>query len=200
MTAERRPRRGVRSPLGFRFVAGFVVVAVAAVLVFAALTLWRTRHTVGQLARDRQDATAQAIAQTLALAYARDGGWTGTDAHPAMMLAVQAGAGLTVLDGDGRALDLRNPMFDMRALAAPHDGTERRALVIVDGHQVGTAVVTFAYGELAQAERHVRDALRGTVLVGSVAAALTALVVSVPLARRVVQPLTRVTEIGRAHV
>ena len=198
MTTDRRRFGNVRSPLGVRLVAAFVAVAVTAVLVFAALTLWRSRHTVGQLARDRQQATAQAIAQTLALTYRANGGWVGSDPHPAMMLAVQAGAGLEVLDATGHRLDPRSPMAGMPNLDAASGGPEQRATVLVDDRAVGLVVVTFTRGELPEAEIHVRDALEGTVTVGSIAAALAALAVAVPLARRVVRPLTRVTYAARA--
>ena len=196
MTADRR-RLVTRSPLGMRLVAGFVAVAVAAVFVLAGLTLWRTKHTVGQLAQERQQATADAIAQTLALAYEQNGGWPVTDPHAATMLAIQAGAALTVLDVDGQTLELHSRMGDMAQLDPVGHGVEHRSQVVVDGRGVGTAVVTFTSGELAQAEQHVRDALRGTVLIGALVAAVVALVVAIPLARRVIRPLARVTDIAR---
>ncbi|MEK7410345.1 MAG: hypothetical protein AAB327_03005, partial [Actinomycetota bacterium] len=89
MTANKRTAT-LRSPLGLRLVAGFVAVAVAAVFVLAGLTLWRTKHTVSQLAGERQQATAEAIAQTFAFAYEQKGGWPNVDSHSAVMLAVQA--------------------------------------------------------------------------------------------------------------
>lgn len=195
MTADHRPI--VRSPLALRLVAAFVAVAVAAVFVLAGLTLWRTRHTVGRLADERQQATADAVAQTLALGYQQDGGWDGTDPHPALMVAVQAGATLTVLDAQGNPLELRSRMGNMPQTATVTDGVERRAPIVVGGRTVGTAVVTFTRGELGQAERHVRDALSGTVLIGAVLAALVALAVAIPLARRVVRPLSRITAAAR---
>ena len=103
MTADRQGVT-VRSPLGLRLVAGFVAVAVAAVFVLAGLTMWRTKHTVSQLAAERQQATANAIAQTFTLAYEQNDGWQNVDSHPAIMLAVQAGAGFIVLDANGQVL------------------------------------------------------------------------------------------------
>ena len=50
----------MRSPPGKRLVAGFVGVAVAAVFTVAGLTLWRTKHAVGQLAAGRQQGTTDA--------------------------------------------------------------------------------------------------------------------------------------------
>jgi two-component system sensor histidine kinase BaeS len=195
VTADRR--NSVRSPLGMRVVGGFVAVAVAAVFVLAGLTLWRTKHSVGQLAHERQQATADVIAQALALGYTQGGGWSATDPHPAMMLAVQAGAVVTVLDAAGTVVDLRSDMVNMPTLETGMHGSQRTASVVVDGHQVGSVVVTFTSGELVQAEMHVRDALRGTVLIGALVAALVALLVAVPLARRIVRPLRGVTDAAR---
>lgn len=184
----------VRSPLATRLIGGFVAVAVVAVFVLAGLTLWRTEHSVGQLARDRQQATAEAIADTLELAYQQSGGWGTVDPHPAMMLAVQAGASLTVVDTNGTDLELRNTMGNMPQMTTNAHGPTRAAPVIVDGDQVGTAQVTFVSGELAQAETHVRDALSGTVAIGALIAAAVAALVAAPIALRIVRPLRRVTD------
>lgn len=196
VTAD-QPAATLRSPLGLRLVAGFVAVAVAAVFVLAGLTLWRTKHTVSQLAGERQQATADAIAQTFALAYEQNGGWPGDDSHPGMMLAVQAGAELTVIDADGKILDLQSRRGNMPIEEISGDGPERRAEIVVGGNAVGTVVVKFASGELALAEMHVRDALQGTVLIGALIAAFVALAVAVPLARRIIRPLRRVTDAVR---
>ena len=191
VTADRRHL--VRSPLAVRLIGGFVAVAVVAVFVLAGLTLWRTKHSVGQLARDRQQASADAIADTLGLAYGQSGGWDTADPHPAMMLAVQAGASLTVIDSNGNAIELRNTMGNMPEMATNAHGPTRSASVIVQGELVGTARVTFVSGELAQAEMHVRDALSGTVAIGALIAALVAALVAAPIALRIVRPLRRVT-------
>ena len=196
MTANRSAAT-LRSPLGLRLVAGFVAVAVAAVFVLAGLTLWRTKHTVSQLAEERQQATADAIAQTFALAYEQNGGWPNLDSHSAMMLAIQANAGLIVFDADGAVLELQSRDGNMTASIISGDGPERRAEIVVSGNNVGTVVVTFASGELALAELHVRDALQGTVLIGALIAAFVAATVAVPLARRIIRPLRRVTDAVR---
>ena len=192
VTADRRHL--VRSPLAVRLIAGFVAVAVVAVFVLAGLTLWRTKHSVGQLASERQQATADAIAGTLELAYQQRSSWETADPHPAMMLAVQAGAALTVVDTNGTTLELRSPMGNMPEMAANAHGPTRTAPILVDGEQVGTAQVTFVSGELAQAEMHVRDALSGTVAIGALIAALVAAIVAAPIALRIVRPLRRVTD------
>ena len=187
-------RHLARSPLARRLIAGFVGVAVVAVFVLAGLTMWRTKHSVGQLALERQQATADAIADTLALAYQQRGGWDTADPHPAMMLALQADAALTVVDTNGTTMQLRNPMGNMPEMAANALGPTRTAPIIVGGEQVGTAQVTFVSGELAQAEMHVRDALSSTVAIGALIAAVVAALVAAPIALRIVRPLRRVTD------
>jgi two-component system sensor histidine kinase BaeS len=191
VTADHRPTRGT---LTTRLVGGFVAVAVIAVFVLAGLTLWRTKHTVGQLARERQQASADAIADTLALAYQQHGSWDGVDPHPAMMLAVQAGASFVVVDNDGAVVKLRNPMDGMPAMATDTTGPTRHASVVVDGETVGDVQVTFVSGELAQAEMHVRDALGNTVAIGALVAAVAAVLIAAPIGRHIVRPLRRVTD------
>ena len=194
MTAK---RDRARVSLAVRLIGGSVAAAVVAVFVLAGLTLWRTKHTVGQLAKDRQQATAVAVADTMELAYGQRGGWDAVDPHPAMMLAVQAGASLVILDADGRELSLDTPMGDMTDMSKTASGPMRSAPIVVDGDRVGTVQVTFVSGELAEAEAHVRDALRGTVVIGALVAALAAALVAAPTALRIVRPLQRVTEAAR---
>ena len=193
VTAEQR--KGLR-PLTVRLTAAFVLVAIAAVVALSVLTLWRTKHTVGRLADERQQATADSIAKTLALAYNQRGGWDGVDIHPAVMIALQADATVVVQDPNGNEIALRNSMSamtDMPAIAH-RNGPAVTAAVVVDGSNVGDVEITFANGELALAERHVRDALSGTVLLGALTAAAVAASVAVPLSRRIIRPLRRVTD------
>ena len=196
MTAERRPRR---SPLTVRLTAAFVLVAIAAVVVLSALTLWRTKHTVGRLADERQQATAESIAETLALAYRQAGGWDGVDIHPAVMIALLADATVSVHDPAGHEVALYNSMPHTPGMTdtpgmAHGNGRAVTADVVVDSATVGVVETTFASSELASAERHVRDALSGTELLGALAAAVVAAMVAVPLSRRIIRPLRRVTD------
>lgn len=192
MTIDKR--RLARSSLAVRLIGGFVAVAVVAVFVLAGLTLWRTEHSVGQLAHERQQATADAIADTLELAYQQADSWETADAHSAIMIAAQAGATFEVFDESGSEIQLHASMGGLPGIGSGSHGPTRTAPVIVHGEQVGIAHVTFASGELAQAETHVRDALSGAVVVGALAAALGAALVAAPLAMRIVRPLRRVTD------
>ena len=187
-----------RPALGSRLVIAFVAVAVLAVLVLAGLMLWRTRSTVGELARDRQQASADAIAETLAIAYRSGGGWTGVDAHPAQMLSTQAAAELTVTDPSGATLTLASSMGMMPHLSPAPGGPERTAPVVVDGRTVGIVRLRFASSGLAEAETHVRDALGSTIFLGTAAAAAVALLIAVPTSARIVRPLRRLTGVARS--
>lgn len=191
MTTEKG--RLARSSLAVRLVGGFVGVAIVAVFLLAGLTLWRTEHSVGQLAHERQQATADAIAETLGLAYQQAGSWDEVDPHPAMMIAVQAGTALRVVDNNGSEVPLRAPSGHTPETVAL-DGPTLTAPVVVHGEQVGLAEVTFVSGELAQAETHVRDALSGAVAIGALVAALGAALVAAPLALRIVRPLRGITD------
>lgn len=182
-----------------RLAAAFVVVAVAAVLALASLMLWRTRHSVGTLAAERQQATAESIAGTLALAYRQQAdrqgnGWEGVDVHPALMLAIQGEASIAISDQAGDELTLANSMAEGMIPPSRGEGPTRVADVVVDGRVVGAVEVTFTGAELDEAERHVRDALSGTVLLGTLAAAVLAVAVAVVLSRRIVHPLRQLTD------
>ena len=104
---------------------------------------------------------------------------------------------MTVLDADGKELNLKSRMGAMPAADPSGPGIEQRSPVVVGGKTVGTAIVTFESGELALAEMHVRDALQGTVLVGALVAALFAAAVAVPLTTRLIKPLRTVTDAAR---
>jgi two-component system sensor histidine kinase BaeS len=190
VTAEPRNRRF--SPLGLRLVVSFVTVAVVAVLVLSGLMLLRTRNTVEQLAADRQQASAVAVADVLALDYSAAGGWSANDSHSAAMLALQAGASLRVRDPSGHEVDLGMSQMHLAAPAA--NGVVRSAPVIVDGKSVGTAELVFTRGELQDAEIHVRTTLWTTTIFGAALATFLSLAVAIPLARRVTKPITELRD------
>lgn len=196
MTADRATRRF--SPLALRLAGSLAAVALIAVLVLSGLMLWRTANTVDQLAADRQQSSADAVASTLAADYSTGRGWSGADPHPAMMLAVQADASLTVRDASGQVVDLGIGQMHPGGTATPAaDGVVRSAPVMVDGRQVGTVELTFARGALADAEIHVRDTLWTTTLLGAAIAVVLSLAVAVPLARRITKPISEVQNATR---
>ena len=189
-----RKRRLAASPLGLRLTAVLVAVAVMAVLLLAGLTLWRTHHTVSRLAEDRRQSVAQSIASTIALDYQQLSTWSGVDAHPAMMVALQAGAHFRVVDANGTPVALQGDTGGMtNAMVMPPATPARRIPVIVGSATVGFVDVAFSGNELALAEVHVRDAVQGTVVLGVLAAGLAAMAVGVPVVRRITRPLANLT-------
>lgn len=194
MTAE--PLATRFSPLGVRLAASLVAVAVIAVLVLSGLMLWRTGNTVDQLAADRQQSSAEAVASALAADYSTGRGWADTDVHPAMMIAVQADASLTVRDAHGQTVDLGLAQMHPNNLAAG-DGVVRSAPINVNGQPVGVVELTFARGALQDAEIHVRDTLWTTTLLGAAIAVVLSLAVAIPLARRITKPIGEVQDATR---
>ncbi len=204
------------SSIGTRLAAAFVAVAASAVAVFAVLTVVQTRRTVGRLATDRRQATTDAIAEVLRLGRQRSGSWSATDVHPATMLAVQAGASLRVVDEKGRSRRLADsmppampetltetltetmsaPMHSTTATPAGTGGLVHRSRIDMPA-DASMVVVTFRTGELAQAEAHVRDALRATVAWGLLASAGVGLLVAYGVGRRFVSPILAITERAR---
>lgn len=192
-------RRPLLGPLGVRLASAFLTVALAAIAVFVALTMLSARHEVSGLT-DRQrgdDLAATAIAA--GDAYQRAGGWADADLAGAAAVAARGQATLTVVDADGQVVAaptdaLASMMMQMHGLAAVDTprGDPVSAAVIVDGQVVGAVMLRFPT-EAIEAERHVRDALARTAIIGVLIAAGVALVVALYVSLRVTRPITALT-------
>ena len=77
--------------LGSRLALAFVVVAVLAVALLAALTLIATASQVSGLAAGQQQDTVKSVAAALGQAYRGGGGWEHADLRPAYTGAASAG-------------------------------------------------------------------------------------------------------------
>ena len=195
--AERGPGR-----LGSRLALAFVLVAVAAVGLLAALTVLVTRSQVSNLAAAQQQDSIRSVTVSLAESYRGAAGWASADLLPAFTLAAAAGARLQVLDQSGRLVvpqgfdpaDTIAGMMGARRGAGASFGQGVQAPITVGGERVGTAVLRFPGGGLPLAEQRVRSALERTVLLGAGLAALLALVVAWFVARRITRPLVRLTQ------
>lgn len=182
-----------------RLALAFLTVAVAAIAVFAALTMLSARNEVSGLT-DRQredDLTATAIAA--ADAYQRAGGWSSADLTGAAAVAARSQATLTVVDANGAVIAaptdaLASMMVEMHGMAAVDTPREDpvSAAVVVDGDPVGAVMLRFPT-EAMEAERHVRDALARTALLGTLIAGMVALVVALYVSVRVTRPVTALT-------
>ncbi len=192
----RRPQLG---PLGIRLALAFLTVALAAIGVFAALTMMSARTEVSGLTdRQREDDLA-ATAIAAGDAYQRADGWAAADLTGAAAVAARSQATLTVVDANGEVVAaptdaLASMMLQMHGMAAVD--TPRSdpvsAAVVVDGDNVGAVMLRFPT-EAMEAERHVRDALARTAILGVVIAACVALVVALYVSVRVTRPVTALT-------
>lgn len=193
------PRRPLLGPLGVRLALAFLTVAVAAIAVFAALTMLSTRNDLSGLT-DRQredDLTATAIAA--GDAYQRAGAWSSADLTGAAAVAARSQATLTIVDANGEVIAaptdaLASMMVEMHGMAAVDTprGDPVSAAVVVDGQPVGAVMLRFPTQAL-EAERHVRDALARTALLGTLIAGMVALVVALYVSVRVTRPVTALT-------
>jgi two-component system, OmpR family, sensor histidine kinase BaeS len=193
------PRRPLLGPLGVRLALAFLTVAVAAIAVFAALTMLSARNEASGLT-DRQredDLTATAIAA--GDAYQRAGGWASADLAGAAAVAARSQATLTIVDANGEVIAaptdaLASMMVQMHGMAAVDTprGDPVSAAVVVDGQPVGAVMLRFPT-QAMEAERHVRDALARTAILGTLIAAAVALVVALYVSVRVTRPVTALT-------
>lgn len=186
--------------LGWRLVVvgvGGALLAVALVAVIDSIVLG---YEFDRYSRQQQDDRTTQIVASLAAAYQRRGLWVASDLEPAQQLAATAGATLSVYDASGDTVVAATPM-DTSSFGAMYQlmrrmhggasmtlGPERRVPVVVDGRSVGTAGLTFPAADLP-AERDVRDALARAQWAAALAAAVVALALGIPAARRIARPV-----------
>lgn len=185
--------------LAARLALAFVAVTLVAIGLLAGLTLWAARSSVDGLVRAERGEATTAIVMELTGAYAQAGGWAAADLRPAAARAVGTDARLEVRTTTGRMLDdpvlaMQQRMNTMRGAGDP--GPVVELPVVVDGKNVGTAMVSFSAGEPEAATR-VRDALAQTVATGTGLGVIVALAVAIPIARRITRPIGRLTDATR---
>lgn len=192
-------RQPLLGPLGRRLAAAFLAVALAAIAVFAILTMVSARSEVSGLTetarRDDLNATAVAAGE----AYRQAGSWVDADLSGAAAIAARSQATLTVIDADGQVVAaptdaLASMMMQMHGLASVDTprGDPVSAAVNVNGEDVGAVMLRFPT-ESMEAERHVRDALARNGVLGVALAAVVALIVAVYVSVRVTRPVTALT-------
>ena len=181
-------------PLGLRFAAAFVGVALFVVAVFSAAVLIADQGNVAHLAttqRDRTMAEAVGLAQN---AYRSADGWQNADLRPLTAFATEAQVGIEVRDqhgvvllSDGLTVQQRsdNPMIVERALR-------------IDGQVVGTAKVNFPSGGVRVGDSHLRSSLFAAVAWSAGLAALAAVIVGLIVARGVIRPVRRLASAARS--
>lgn len=198
-----RPRVG--GSLTARLALAFVAVALAAIGLLAALTLWSARSSVEDLVQAQRAQAAVEVTAALGEAHQRSGGWTGADLRPAAALAAAAGARLQVRDAAGDLVDdpvlaMQQRMGQMHGMGDVHGtggpGPVVTAPVLVAGRPVGTVELRFP-AQAPPAALGVRDALVRTVAVGAVLGVGVALGVAIPIARRITRPVEELTAAAR---
>ena len=188
----------VRS-LTARLALAFVTVALTAIGLLAALTLWSARSSIEDLvAAQRAQATVE-ITAALGEAHQRAGGWAEADLRPAAALAAAAGARLQLRDAQGRPVDdpvlaMQQRMGQMHGIGGP--GPVIQAPVWVAGRQVGAVELRFP-AQAPPAASGLRDALVRTVAVGALLAVGVALAAAIPVARRITRPVEELTAAAR---
>lgn len=192
-------RRPLLGPLGVRLASAFLAVALAAVAVFATLTMLSARNEVSGLTDRQREDDLSATAIAAGDAYQRAGGWADADLAGAAAVAARSQATLTVVDADGEVVAaptdaLASMMMQMHGMAAVDTprGDPVSAEVVVDGRTVGAVMLRFPT-QAMEAERHVRDALARTAILGVLIAAGVALVVALYVSVRVTRPITALT-------
>ncbi len=193
--AERR-----LSPLGLRLAAAFVTVAMAAVAVYAVLTVTSTRAELTDLILDVHRADAEAAAAAAAEAYEAAGGWGSADLTGAVAVAARGQATIAVRDADGtlvtapaeEAARMLEEMHGVEIVDLPR-GDPMVAPVVVDGETVGSLVLRFPESHLPAPEAQVRSALLRTATIGAAVAVLVAIGIAAFVARRVSRPLVALT-------
>jgi two-component system sensor histidine kinase BaeS len=178
-------------PLTARLALAFLAVAMGALALLSVLMLVAATRDVADLARRQQDQTAGDVASEAGTAYAAAGGWGGADLDTAVALARLGGGTVVVLDESGQPVN-------GAALAPAPQRLVRRDVVLDGKGRVGTVLVGFSNAGLPGADRHLRNALVGTVAAGAGLAALLALGAAVVVSRRITRPVVALTETAQA--
>lgn len=166
------------SSLGARLLGAFLIVALGALLLFGVLVLVESSRDVTDLTTQQQAATLTAVAHAAGVAYTDAGGWKNADLDATLTLATDAGARANVLDSHGHIV---------AGPARSHGRLVRLAPVMQHGSRVGTVRVAFSARSAAVTD--LRNALFATIVAGAGLAALLAVIVSIPVARRITRPL-----------
>ncbi|MGZ4132160.1 MAG: sensor histidine kinase [Actinomycetota bacterium] len=194
-------RNRLLSPLGLRLAAAFVTVAIAAVVVFAVLTVISAQRQLHDLVVRTHTEDAQAAAVAAGRAYEAAGGWANADLSGALAVAARGQATLTVLDPTGQlvavpadeAAALLERMHGVSVVDVPR-GEPVKAPVVIDGQTVGSIELRFPASHLPTPEQGVSEALLRTAVLGGIVAVITAMAVAFFVAQRVSGPIAALTD------
>lgn len=184
------------SRLVVRLAAAFALVALTAVALLAALTVFATRSEVSELARSERVDLANRVATALAAEYGAAGGWPSADTTPALAIGEADGAVVTVLAETGNvvatssgALGLVGPVSGNGGVGTHGRGSPVSVAIESGGEEVGTVVLRFPGTGLSIAQSNTRSSLTTTILVGALLSLLLAIGTAVVLSRRITRPI-----------
>jgi len=196
-------RRGglLRSPLGLRLAAAFVLVALVAVGVYAVLTVTSTRAELRDLMLEVHEEDAAAAAGAAAEAYEAAGSWEDADLTGAVAVAARGQATLAVRDASGavvaapaeEAARMLEEMHGVELVDMPR-GDPVTAPVVVNGERVGSLVLRFPESHLSASAEQVRSALSRTAVLGAGVAALVAIGITLFVVARMSRPIVALTD------
>jgi two-component system sensor histidine kinase BaeS len=193
--------RRLGSTLTLRLAVAFVTVAIAALAVFAVLTVSVARGQLQDLVSSVHRSDTDAAAASAARAYEAAGGWENADLSGPVAIAARDQATITVIDASGETLreptqeaaDMLERMHGIAIVDVPR-GDPLDAAVVVGGQAVGTLQLRFPLTHLPTPEEEVRTALTKTALIGGIVAIVAAIAMALFVAGRVSEPLTALTE------
>lgn len=174
-------------PLGVRFAAAFVAVAVFAVAVFAVAVLVADQANVSHLASAQRDRAGSEVEALVDAAYLSAGDWAGADLRPLTAFAARADVGVKVIDQGGSVIR----EIGLAGAAGSQAPMSVERPLTVNGTPVGTVVIYFPAGGYRPGDSHLRSSLFSAVGWSAALAAAAALIVAVVLARGVVRPVSR---------
>jgi signal transduction histidine kinase len=179
-------------PLGLRFAAAFVGVALFAVAVFSAAVLIADQGNVAHLATTQRDRTAAEVSALAENAYRSGQGWSGANLSPLVAFASEAQLGIELRDQHEALLLATGASLTERAersRSAKPMVVERT--IRVDGHTAGRARIDFPSGGVTPGDSHLRSSLFAAVAWSAGLAAVAAIVVGLAVARGVIRPVRR---------
>jgi signal transduction histidine kinase len=198
----------MRRSYAVRLALAFALVGAGA----AALTALVVNIVVGQLLTGyfNQEQTRQRdeVVSALAASYRAHGGWEAAELSGVASPVVMGGGSLQVLDASGSTVwqsssgtggtGMSGMMQSGGMMGQGLLGPSQRIPILVDGRQVGTAVLRLPLAGLATPDQQFRDAVNRTLLVSGLAAGALAVGLGVLLARRATVPVRRLTATAEA--
>ncbi|HEX6581786.1 MAG TPA: ATP-binding protein [Actinomycetota bacterium] len=195
----------MRRSFALRLAAAFGGVGIAAAALTAILVNGAFGDRFAGYLDAQQRTRERQLVAILADSYASSGRWDTADLRSLTPLAFLDGGELRLLDASGTTVWAPSPVELLGQMAEMHRqmmgsgvlGPERRLRIVVDGEEVGTAVVQLPATGLLPQDLSFRASVNRLLLYGGVAAGLVALPVGFLLARRATAPARELARAAR---